>query len=771
MKIIQLILLFAVLFISHNSWAQKSEEFDVTFEQDITVDGKISVTSTTQGSTPYPVMTETQRDAIVSPVAGQTVYNSTTGTLNIHNGSLWKSAGGGLSDWATAFNYAVGDVVIESDKIYQANTAHTSTVFASDIANWTLLSNALPIELSTDVSGVLPMANGGTDKALTPVLGGTVYTDAGSMEVLPAGTSGQVLGSTGASAPQWVNKSISGKAESNSSVTVEEIQFKNKSLVQTASGKYLHDDSGVLYDGGFESSTFLDGWTCTGTSYMAKETSSSLILEGKASLKTFCADVSGCECHQDFSTNSNLLGSSVVASAKVVSTSTTQTLKICARVDGVTSTTDCVETGNGVLSLPFLSGTTSVGVSLFYNYNASPINMYTDKVKLEFKEPTQMAPYRTNRVKYTPIFTGFGTVSTHDCYWEQDGPDVLIDCTFVTGAVTSVEARVGLPSGMTIISNLPTISKAGNMERNVANASYNYPVLKEAGVSYLTFGAGDVSRASLTKVTASAVFGSGDLMSFLARVPIQGFQASVPVVFDRCNDQRECVTSFAGSITSGGAKVAGTEPLGFITGSCSTTGTQFTCPTTGLTVTPTCTGSHTGAVNYQFNHVQASSTPTSQVFRMIDTATGTASLQGFNFECDKQGVDLINSLTRQIVGSFKNHSKTEITSGNGTDDFSFVIGGNGAPLTTNCTSSPCGVLQIGNYVSAVTRSGTSIYPTTFSKTYSVLICELAPYAQSALQGPNGLPSCQNCNSLNISLTAANGSAYDTRLGVHCKGQY
>jgi len=59
------------------------------------------------------------------------------------------------------------------------------------------------VSLTADVSGVLPLANGGTNKNLTPAAGGAVYTDADSIEVTAAGTTGQVLTSQGASAPIW----------------------------------------------------------------------------------------------------------------------------------------------------------------------------------------------------------------------------------------------------------------------------------------------------------------------------------------------------------------------------------------------------------------------------------------------------------------------------------------------------------------------------------------------------------------------------------------
>ena len=41
--------------------------------------------------------TTTQRDALSSPQAGWTIYNSTTNKLNQYNGSAWTEVGGGAS--------------------------------------------------------------------------------------------------------------------------------------------------------------------------------------------------------------------------------------------------------------------------------------------------------------------------------------------------------------------------------------------------------------------------------------------------------------------------------------------------------------------------------------------------------------------------------------------------------------------------------------------------------------------------------------------------
>ena len=66
-------------------------------------------------------MTQTQRDAIATPVTGDCVFNSDTSLSNIYDGAIWKAmggSGGGIGLWVTANGYAVDDVVIESNNIY-----------------------------------------------------------------------------------------------------------------------------------------------------------------------------------------------------------------------------------------------------------------------------------------------------------------------------------------------------------------------------------------------------------------------------------------------------------------------------------------------------------------------------------------------------------------------------------------------------------------------------------------------------------------------------
>ncbi len=54
----------------------------------------LDISSTTKGMLP-PRMTEVQRDAISSPATGLVVFNTTSNTLNVFNGTTWEEAGSG----------------------------------------------------------------------------------------------------------------------------------------------------------------------------------------------------------------------------------------------------------------------------------------------------------------------------------------------------------------------------------------------------------------------------------------------------------------------------------------------------------------------------------------------------------------------------------------------------------------------------------------------------------------------------------------------------
>jgi len=131
--------LFPIFFLLNIAFAQQTIK-------DLTVND-FKVVNTKQGSKPCPEMTETQRNAIPSPQGARCIYNTTSGKLNIYNSTagIWKAAGGGVDSWVTAFSYSVDDLVIQSNKIYQCLTAHTSGTFVTDLGlgRWVEISKGV----------------------------------------------------------------------------------------------------------------------------------------------------------------------------------------------------------------------------------------------------------------------------------------------------------------------------------------------------------------------------------------------------------------------------------------------------------------------------------------------------------------------------------------------------------------------------------------------------------------------------------------------------
>jgi len=90
----------------------------------------------------------------------------------------------------------------------------TTTIQEIQTGDTVNLSLGTSLPLTTGVTGILPIANGGTNSNATPTAGGVAYGSGTAVAYTGAGTSGQVLLSNGSSPPTWGTSSgvTTGKA-------------------------------------------------------------------------------------------------------------------------------------------------------------------------------------------------------------------------------------------------------------------------------------------------------------------------------------------------------------------------------------------------------------------------------------------------------------------------------------------------------------------------------------------------------------------------------
>jgi hypothetical protein len=152
-----------------------------------------------------------------------------------------------------------------------------------------------------------------------------------------------------------------------------------------------------------------------------------------------------------------------------------------------------------------------------------------------WKLPVNPSPIATPWVQYTPIFTGFGTVTGSSIFSRRVGDSLEIAGRFATGTATAVEGRVsfgynGVEGGL--IADAGKLAPATNLvgKNTVSfNGANDFVVLAEPGVGYLTFGVQGSTYNGLTK-QIGALFGTGSSLSFYAKVPIAGWSAALLLV-------------------------------------------------------------------------------------------------------------------------------------------------------------------------------------------------------------------------------------------------
>jgi len=144
---------------------------------------------------------------------GLTPATATTGAVTLAGTLIAINGGTGQS------LYAVGDLLYADTTTTLAKLPDVATGNALISGGVSTVPAWGKIGLTTHVSGVLPIANGGTNGSATPTAYGVAYGDGSAYAFTAAGTTGQVLTATTGSAPTWAAPATSGTVTSVSVVS------------------------------------------------------------------------------------------------------------------------------------------------------------------------------------------------------------------------------------------------------------------------------------------------------------------------------------------------------------------------------------------------------------------------------------------------------------------------------------------------------------------------------------------------------------------------
>lgn len=166
---------------------------------------QFQINSTTRGFLP-PRMTTTQRNAIVSPATGLSIYNTTTLAPNVYNGTAWVGVGG----------LAIGDT-ITSATAGSVLFAGTSGVLAQNNANlfWDDTNNRLGIGTATptlplDVVGEAKVNGLIIGKGFNTLANIRLTTSSNSLINVTTGTGNVVVGDGGQAITSGTNNFMLG---------------------------------------------------------------------------------------------------------------------------------------------------------------------------------------------------------------------------------------------------------------------------------------------------------------------------------------------------------------------------------------------------------------------------------------------------------------------------------------------------------------------------------------------------------------------------------
>lgn len=627
------------------------------------------------------------------------------------------------------------------------------------------------------------------------------------------GTPSTLVGTNITGVAAGLTANVSTKSQTGSSVTTSEIQTPHSQLTLTAAGKQLieTDSENMLINPSFEHSTVATGWTLgTSNTLTVNTTSTNLFSGAQAGALTTSATVVF-NFYQDVTPVSGLANTQGEITWAMVVPSGITDGKICSRINGVTSTTNCVSViNNGIYreySLPIIFGTAGQTAGLAFvtaaTYASGTQTVYVDKARVRAGIPTQNL--QLDNVYTAQSLTTSGTVTLENKDFISGNctaanPAV---CTFTTGIFTVAPncwvTATSSASNIVVISAVSSTSvsvQSKNSTTGVDSASVPFTLgCQKEGVDYTS------SSSSVYSSSNSNFSGRNDGVMTITAVssnPTKGTVVTDRIISSRYGNRLKAEYQYqqsgAGAIGSG--EYLWTLPAGLSFDSnevnfktdaiySSTLAQSFPKSVVGF---GTCAvGAGSGYIGiatliaYDATRFRAlcnynngsGSTGQTVVIGSAAYFTLDLALVGYGFKIDAPISGWTN--TGSITGSFSGYASIPGYSGYA-DIFAATISATSA-LTDNCTTGACYVFQTGTAITAATWVSTGRIDITLARTYSKIIC-----SGSATESGSGARALkittasllQGSSKSTLTIQVQNGSGDTNTAGlanIQCIGLY
>ena len=414
---------------------------------------------------------------------------------------------------------AVPAGVVVGDSDTQTLTNKTISGASNTITN---------VSLTTGVTGVLPLANGGSNANLTASNGAVVYSSASALALSSVGTSGQVLTAVGAGAPIWQTPSSGG---------VNYLTANPNAEVDTTGWATYADAA---------QATPVNGTGGSPTVTWTRSTSSPLRGVGSFLFTKDAANRQGEGVSYDFTIDSADQAEVLSISFDyAVNSGTYATGDMAIYIYDVTNgvviqpagyTIENIITGlgepkNGVT---FQTAVNSTSYRLILHVASTSASAYTVKFDNFVVGPQSSvsAPAVTDWTTFTP--TGaFASNVTYTGRWRRVGDSMEVEASLAfSGTTTASGFSLNMPSGFSIDSSklsstTSRVAALGSaMSRDAGVANYVMGVYYQSVTSVEVWYDGSTNLGQVNNTTPYT-FNSGDFLSIHFVAPITGWSSNV----------------------------------------------------------------------------------------------------------------------------------------------------------------------------------------------------------------------------------------------------